>query len=369
MKKAFTLAELCTVIVILGIIAAVVVKIAFKTPQGQFDIKYDKTASAISSNIQAGMMKRTGFQFADYNGNNNAFFDDVTNNLNGTGNGITIANSWSSNINIDGTNIANYRAFRMNDETVIAIDNAGTNIFIDVNGRKGPNQFGRDIYQYDNAAPARRNLVGGGGEEPGGGGEPQGCVDPGHAETNATWSYDSTTCTWTPSCSGNYTLSGNSCVCNLAQKTENNIIYTADSTCNYQATACATTSSSDSTYTYSYSMPNCNATKTGCVNTRKKLSNGNCVCKNSYESGDNCQTCTYTTGCTVSVPTKIYKTQYGYVAGSEVSINCCTANLNSIAVYAAVKKNKELLAVALNAIKKCESAQQSYTAACPNSTK
>ena len=50
MKKAFTLAELCTVIVVLGIIAAVIAKITFKTPQGQFDIKYDKTKTGCCEN-------------------------------------------------------------------------------------------------------------------------------------------------------------------------------------------------------------------------------------------------------------------------------------------------------------------------------
>ena len=320
MKKAFTLAELCTVIIILGLIAAVVAKMTFRTPQGQFDIKFDKTASVISSNIQMGLMRRTGFQFADYNNNNQTFLDDVTNNLDG--NNSTIANAWSNNTNIGGTNISSYNAFVMRDGTVIAIDNAGTNIFIDVNGRNRPNEFGRDIFRYNASAPnkvfANNGGAGGGGENPAGGGaggggenpagggaggggaggEPQGCVNPGHPETNATWSYNSQNCEWTPSCSGNYTLSGNSCVCNLAQKTENNIIYTADANCNYQATACATTTSSNGDFTYSYSLPNCTATKSGCTNTKKKLSGESCVCNDPATKTDATYKYTLDSNCT-----------------------------------------------------------------------
>ena len=180
MKKAFTLAELCTVIIILGIIVVIVAKITFKTPQGQFDIKFDKTASVISSNIQSGLMKRTGFAFNDYNGNNAAFFSDVTANLNGSRSSIDAA--WSDNTNVDGVDISNYSAFLMNDGTVIAIDNAGTNIFIDVNGKNRPNEFGRDIFRYNASAPnrvfANNGGAGGGGENPAGGGAGGGGENP-----------------------------------------------------------------------------------------------------------------------------------------------------------------------------------------------
>ena len=337
MKKAFTLAELCTVIIILGIIAAVIAKITFRTPQGQFDIKYDKTASVISSNIQMGLTRRTGFAFNDYNTNNAAFLSDVTANLNGSRSSINAA--WSDNTNVDGVNISSYNVFLMNDGTVIAIDNAGTNIFIDVNGQNRPNEFGRDIFRYNaialNRAIGGAGGGGGAGDADGGGGadggdetptivEPKGCSDPGHANTNAVWTYNSENCKWTPSCTGNWTLSGNSCVCNLAQKTENNIIYTADTKCNYQATACATTTSSDATYTYTHSLPNCVKTKSGCVNTKKTLSSGgSCVCKDPSTKNDGTYVYTINSSCVYS---KTGCAKSGYTLSGGSCLKTCTSS-------------------------------------------
>ena len=147
-KFAYTVSEAISILVILGIVILIVSHFAIGDRQKEYDAKFRKISSTITSNIEQDFIRRTGFQYGDYGRDNDKFVSVVIKNMKGMAVDSPCNNCWSLNT-VDGNDVSNYRKYKAKDGSVIAIDNSGTNIFVDVNGRKGPNVFRRDIFPYN----------------------------------------------------------------------------------------------------------------------------------------------------------------------------------------------------------------------------
>lgn len=162
-KPAFSMFEIAVVLVIMTGIILLAGRIFIGNRQREYDAKCSKISASITSNIIKDLMNNTGFEFTDYikdarSATSKEYFNNaVRNNLNIVGGG-TCSNCWSkvNEITVDGKTYSdiknNFNFYRLNDDTVIAINKTNTDILIDVNGPKRPNLAGRDIcvYKYTN---------------------------------------------------------------------------------------------------------------------------------------------------------------------------------------------------------------------------
>ena len=168
-KSAFSLAEVTVVLVIMAGILLLVGRIVLGDRQKEYDAKISKLSTVVSSNITKDLVENTGAEYADYastakigeKDGNEIFKEAVTNNLNqkpctDCWNTETVGDDDSpkkfKNVNSD-----NWDFYELNDKTVMAVSKTKTtdnqyydnDILIDANGKKGPNELGKDIQIYN----------------------------------------------------------------------------------------------------------------------------------------------------------------------------------------------------------------------------
>ena len=480
---AFSMAEVVITILIITGIFLLALRFFVSDKQSVFDAKYNKAASSISANIEKDLITSTGFNFIDYNANNNIFQKVVQKNLNKDLCDINSCWSNNKNFNFNGVPFAinddDYNFFKLNDETVIAISKIAPEIIIDTNGKKGPNKLDKDIRVYNypvdkctfiGEAPndefvysprehyclwertnCKRNDIKDFTEGK--------CLckirerytdndDPYHLDKeNCIWScakdynknnFDNTIDETSPNiengCRYDYQCKSDvsaidkkspvnddgtyKCLCNNRNDHTNTdyITWTLNNNnCNWTCS----TSQTDPGNTHNYYELNSNTCewelKKECLSPYKlNANNTNCICENittpSHDntivswtensttckkvphcnpesklvgngttsapykccgsgetpSGNSC-ICNYTGGCT----TEVWSGKWGKVGKTKipimVDINCCTANLEAIAIYAYIKHNTNLLVAAVDGINRCEQIQQNYINACPHS--
>lgn len=149
--KGFSIAELYVVLIVLGVITLITLGITFniRNNESQFEAKFNKIESMITSNIERDINTHTGRRFATYTENNEIFVNAVLNNVN-YDESTQINDFWSDKTSFDIANpIQNGWTFaKLTDGTVLAIDDDSTTIWIDINGKKKPNEINKDIRKY-----------------------------------------------------------------------------------------------------------------------------------------------------------------------------------------------------------------------------
>ena len=347
--SAFTLAEVLTVIVILGAIAVIIgIRAANINKQRLFETKYHKIYSQITANIEKDMMQRTGFQYSDYNkddDNRELFRNAVLADIPYTSGSISDWSTTKTISSIDKTIDNNWLFYNLDNGAVLAFDNASTTIVIDVNGSKKPNKLDKDIYVFNSLNNNIRhssnasngiwfslgNLSegssGGGSEGSSGGGSESGSG--GGSEGGSDSNSDNGSDGGNGSNGGSDGNNPNNNDSNGGDNNSNNgggdnsgDNSTGNNPKNGGCTLASTMS--DTTYTYTLNSLTCSYTKTGCVNSLRTLnSNGACVCKDPTTKTDstytytlNSSTCSYTkTGCANS----------GYTLSSGSCLKTCTS--------------------------------------------
>ena len=206
--KGYSMAELTVVFIIMMGIILMVGKLAIGDRQKEYDAKFNKISALISANISKDLVENTGAEYADYasvmsesdNDGNKWLKEAVLNNVDVKGDASTPVASktctdcWGADEVVvpdggaatggasDAVSISegtikykkfnkednnNYWSFyELNDNSVLAISDKNntttinkegggtetyynTDILIDVNGKKGPNVYGKDIQVYN----------------------------------------------------------------------------------------------------------------------------------------------------------------------------------------------------------------------------
>ena len=164
--KGYTLAEVMVILIVMAGILLLVGRIAIGDRQKQYDAKFNKISTSISANITKDLIENTGTEYADYavsEFGNRYFQSAVTNNLDKRN--CEQDSCWGAIEVNDGEKVYNdfntrdnWQFYELKDKTVMAVSSTGrkdidgnfkTDIIIDVNGKKGPNVFGKDIRIYD----------------------------------------------------------------------------------------------------------------------------------------------------------------------------------------------------------------------------
>ncbi len=171
MKKrtgAFSLAEVVTVFIIMGIVAVWAAKVALLENPKQFITKYDKISSRITKNIKndeknylklsesKNYKETSGIMKNIFIGRMKATKCNYAKGILPVGNINTENYCWANKINNLNNEImqsmknGDYAFYSFKDGSVAAVqnDNNGLKIFIDVNGLNGPNEFGKDVIEY-----------------------------------------------------------------------------------------------------------------------------------------------------------------------------------------------------------------------------
>ena len=207
--KGYSMAELTVVFIIMMGIILMVGKLAIGDRQKEYDAKFNKISALISANISKDLVENTGAEYKDYasvvspstdNDGNKWFKNAILNNVDVKGPASTPVASktctdcWGADEVVvpdggaatggasDAVSISegtikykkfnkednnNYWSFyELNDNSVLAISDKNnttiinkegggtetyynTDILIDVNGKKGPNVYGKDIQVYN----------------------------------------------------------------------------------------------------------------------------------------------------------------------------------------------------------------------------
>ncbi|MBQ7449985.1 hypothetical protein IJS77_01095, partial [bacterium] len=145
----FTLAEITVVLIVMTAIILLAGRMALSDRQNEYDAKFNKISSNISSNINADLISKTGFRFPDYDNNNDDFQDAVVKNLNNQ----ECTDCWQYTLE----NPDKWTFYKLKDGSVIAVNKESTDVWIDVNGTKGPNTEGKDVREYNH--PSERTTL------------------------------------------------------------------------------------------------------------------------------------------------------------------------------------------------------------------